>query len=64
MKERLDLLSTVDEYIGRYYSVGWVRKNILNQSEEEIKMIDSQISEEKASEAEMGMEQEQEMEQY
>jgi len=62
MKERLDLLSTVDEYIGRYYSTSWVRKNILNQTEEEIKMIDSQISEEKSAEENMGMEQEQEQE--
>ena len=48
MKERFDLLSQVDEYIGRYYSTGWVRKNILNQTEEEIKEMDSQMEQEKS----------------
>ena len=46
LKERLDLLSQVDEYIGRYYSIEWVRKNILNQTEAEIRMIDKQIKSE------------------
>ncbi len=46
MKERLDMLSQVDDYIGRYFSVEWIRKNILKQSEEEILKIDSQIQQE------------------
>ena len=58
MKDRLDLLSQLDEYIGRYYSVDWVRKNILQQSEEEISQIDQQMEQEKekmsAEEKEMG----------
>jgi len=48
MKERLDMLSQVDEYIGKYYSVDWVRRNILRQSEEDIDLIDTQIEKEKA----------------
>jgi len=46
MKERLDMLSQVDDYIGRYFSVEWIRKNILKQSEEDILKIDSQIQQE------------------
>ena len=46
LKERIDILTQLDEYIGRYYSVDWVRKNILRQSEEDIKLIDSQIEKE------------------
>ena len=49
MKERIDLLQTVDDYIGKYYSVEYVRKNILKQSEDEIKEINSQMQSEKAS---------------
>jgi len=47
MKERLDMLSQVDEYIGKYYSVDWVRRNILRQSEEDIDLINTQIEKEK-----------------
>jgi hypothetical protein len=43
LKERLETLSLLDEYVGTYYSVEWVRKNILKQDEEEIAEIDKQI---------------------
>jgi hypothetical protein len=43
MRERLNTLRDLDEYVGRYYSVDWVRKNILMQKEEEIEEIDKQI---------------------
>ena len=46
MKDRLDMLSQIDDYIGKYYSIEWVRKNILQQSEEDIKIIDSQMQSE------------------
>ena len=50
MKERLDILSQLDEYIGRYYSADWVRKNVLRQTEEEIRELDTQMNKEKALE--------------
>lgn len=43
MRERLNTLRDLDEYVGRYYSVDWVRKNILMQKEEEIEEINKQI---------------------
>ena len=49
IKERIDLLQTVDDYIGKYYSIEYVRKNILKQTEDEIKEIDAQIKSETAS---------------
>jgi len=49
LKERIDLLQTVDDYIGKYYSIEYIRKNILKQSEEDIKLIDTQIKSETAS---------------
>jgi len=47
LKERLDMLSQVNEYIGKYYSIEWVRKNVLRQGDEDIKIIDSQMKSEK-----------------
>ena len=46
MRDRLELLSQADEYIGKYYSVDWVRKNILHQTEEEMTSIDAQMQKE------------------
>ena len=39
----------MEEHIGTYYSREWVRKNILMQTESEIKDIDDQIAKEIAS---------------
>jgi len=47
MRERLGLLSEIDAYVGKYYSVEWVRKNVLQQSEEEIEEVDLQIESQK-----------------
>jgi hypothetical protein len=47
LRERLDALQLVDEYVGKYYSVEYVRKNILRQSEDEIRVMDKQIEAEK-----------------
>ena len=49
LKERMEILRDMTEYIGRFYSNDWVRKNILKQSEEDIEEIDKQILEEKKS---------------
>jgi hypothetical protein len=46
-KERIDQLSEMDEMVGKYYSIAWVRKNILKQSEDDIKKIDKEIADEK-----------------
>ena len=40
---RLEVLSSMDEYIGKYVSNVWVRKNVLRQTDEEITDIDRQI---------------------
>ena len=49
LKERLEALQQMDEYIGKYYSVEHIRRNILKQTDEEMKLIDSQIKQEKDS---------------
>lgn len=46
LRERVNLLATVDPFLGRYYSGHWVRKNILQMSEDEIGEMDKEIAEE------------------
>tara|TARA_R110002074_G_scaffold169193_1_gene330877 strand:- start:1176 stop:2696 length:1521 start_codon:yes stop_codon:yes gene_type:complete len=47
ISERMNILRDVNDYIGKYYSVGWVRKNILQQSDEEMKDLDKEIAKER-----------------
>jgi len=46
MKERLMLLSDVDNYTGKYFSVSWIRKKVLRQTEDDIKQMDKEMAEE------------------
>lgn len=41
---RLGALQNVDPYVGKYYSMNWVRKNILMQTEDEIKEMDKEMA--------------------
>jgi hypothetical protein len=43
---RLNLLATIEPYIGKYYSTEYVRKRILRQTDEEIIEMDKQIDDE------------------
>lgn len=43
MNLRLALLSNVDPYVGRYFSSMWIRKNVLMQTEEEIKNMEAEM---------------------
>ena len=49
-RERVQTLRDMEDFVGKYFSSQWVRKNVLRQSEEEIEMIDSQIEDEKNNE--------------
>ena len=46
LRERIALANDVRDYVGKYFSVNYVRKNILKQSEREIADIDNQIKQE------------------
>ena len=50
MRERLNTLRDIDEYVGKYYSAEWVRKNVLMQTEDEIEEINGQIDQEEPDE--------------
>jgi len=49
LRERLGLLQVVDPYIGRYYSAEWVRRKILQLSDEDISQMDKEIAKEDAA---------------
>jgi hypothetical protein len=38
------MLNSIEQYIGKYYSIKWVRKNILRQTEDDIAKNDKEIA--------------------
>ena len=52
MRDRFELVSMAEEYVGRYISAEYLRKNILQQSDEQMKEIDKQMAAEKPEEPE------------
>jgi len=42
----MDTLGQMSEYVGKYFSDEYIRKYVLHQTEEDIKIIDSQIKKE------------------
>ena len=45
-RERLQLANEMRDYIGKFYSLQYVRKNVLKQNEKEIEEMDNQIKQE------------------
>ena len=54
LRERLNTLREIDEYVGKYYSKEFIRKRVLQQSDDDIKDIDKQIEQEKELEPDEG----------
>lgn len=46
LRERLTSLQQIEPYIGRFFSTEWVKKNILQQSDEDIAQMQEQIDSE------------------
>ena len=46
LKDRIALADSMKDYVGKYFSHTYVRKNILKQSDRDIEEIDNQITEE------------------
>ncbi len=62
---RIQMAEMIQPYVGTYYSMEYVRKNVLKQTTEEIERINMQIAEERAANPEMfggGQDQEQDKE--
>ena len=47
MKDRLSLLQEVDPYTGRYFSQAWIQRNVLRLNDDEIKIMQTEMDEEK-----------------
>jgi hypothetical protein len=45
--QRVNMLAQLDPFVGKYYSLEWVRKNVLQLKEDDIKDIDAQIEKER-----------------
>ena len=46
LMERLRVADSMRDYVGKYFSVEYVRKNVLRQTDREIEKIDKQIKRE------------------
>ena len=57
---RLELVTNISTYVGKYYSHMWVRKNILKQTDADMEDIRKEIKDEKKSGEYNGMEEDEE----
>ena len=46
LTSRVQLLATVDPYMGRYFSAKWVKKNILQQTDEDVEAMEKEMAKE------------------
>jgi hypothetical protein len=46
LRERVNLLTQVDPFVGRYYSADWVKRHILQLTKEQIEEMDKEIKKE------------------
>ena len=42
----MNLANEIDTFVGKYYSLAWIRKNVLHMTEEEIEDMDKEIKKE------------------
>ena len=49
LQNRLDMLGTIESYVGTYFSKEYVRKQVLRMSDDEIEEIEKQIEDEEGS---------------
>lgn len=45
LRERMNTLTLIDPYVGRYYSAQWIKRKVLRFSEEEIEEMNKEIQE-------------------
>jgi len=62
LRERMQTLALVDPFAGKYYSQMWIRKHILQQSDQDIEEMDAQMEQEPPSQQELMMMQQQQAE--
>jgi len=47
LTQRLQMLQQAEQYVGKYYSMKWARKNILRLNDEDIEQMENEMGEEK-----------------
>jgi hypothetical protein len=57
LREKVEMLNILANFTGTFYSVKYVRKNILKMTDQEIAQIDSEIEEERVKQAQLQMQQ-------
>jgi hypothetical protein len=57
MNARLGIMQNVDQFVGKYFSVSYVRKKVLKMTEEEIAEINNEIAEDAENQLQMQMQQ-------
>lgn len=50
MLQRINLLQQLDPFVGKYYSIEWIKKNVLQQTDDDIKEISKQMEDDRKSE--------------
>lgn len=53
IRDRLSILEVVDPFVGKYFSMEWVKKNVLQMSDEDIEESDKQMFDDRKDELEL-----------
>ena len=53
INERINTVNALDVYVGKYFSVDWVKRNVLKQTDEDIDELDKQMKKENDANTEM-----------
>ena len=54
MRDRIDMLGSIESYIGTFFSKNWVQKNVLNLTDHEIEDMQTQINKEEGLDPDEG----------
>lgn len=49
LQARLEAFGSIEDYLGKYYSINWGRRNVLKQTDEDIRRMDDEIKKERES---------------
>ena len=63
LKGRAEIASILDPFVGKYYSTEWIRKNVLYQTDEDIKQMEQDIKKEQEAQAKIEAATDKEMDQ-
>jgi uncharacterized oligopeptide transporter (OPT) family protein len=56
LREKVDMLGTLSQMAGQFFSIKYIRKTILNQTDEEIQIMNAEMAEEREVQMQRQME--------